>query len=144
MPQDIFGNLEDWGKVLDQLDQLASTRRLDEHVGSLGRLLRFRDNWRLREAALQAVTRLEKPAETLTSDVIGIIEDKGLYDDVRILAAEALAHLASLARSQVSARPRAAESTVVERVRALLHSQEAPVFHGALRRLFPTATEPES
>lgn len=52
MDSDIFGNLMDWGLVLDKLDDLKKSEKLHKHQADLIRILRYRNNWRLRETVL--------------------------------------------------------------------------------------------
>ena len=62
MTQDVFGNLKDWGAVLDKLEDLSRAGALGEHQGALIRILRYNDNWRLREAALDALPMVQEPS----------------------------------------------------------------------------------
>ncbi len=131
-------SLEDWGKVLEGLQEWRKERVLDQHASELVRLLRCRDNWRLREQALEAVAELSSCHQDLLEAVLDILVDETLYHEVRVLAAEALRAL--LAREA----PRAAGETAriqpgtLERMRRLLESPQPPILHQAIRRVLPT------
>ena len=90
MRRDDFGNLRDWGSVMDRLERLRDEAVLDEHQAGLARILRYRGNWRLREAALEAIQYVKEPSDELLARVLDIVADQGLYREVRVLAARAL------------------------------------------------------
>lgn len=132
-----FGNLTEWGRVLEQLDELTRSGELDGHQDGLTALLRYRGNWRLREAALECVRSIRRPSEPLVRQVCSIMTDTGLYHQVRVLAAEALG--ACLDRPGEDSRSPGIRtcSEVREQMRALLNSQDVPVLHQAVRRILP-------
>ncbi len=132
---DPFGNLAEWGRLLDRLERLAQARELDSHQEGLLRLLRYRDNWRLREAALEAVCMLRQPSEGIVHEVLKIMTDESLYYEVRVLAAEALGALIQ----RVDDRPNALKQDVISQMRAILDSNQPPVMHQAIRRFLPAA-----
>jgi hypothetical protein len=138
MQRDDFGNLEEWGRVLTRLEQLTRDGGLDAHQPGLVRLLRYPDNWRLREAALEACRTLRDPTEPLVSAVLRIMIDGGLYHEVRVLAAEALTQLLPATRRSALGRNRALEGQVIEQMHALLDAPHPPVLHQAIRRVLPT------
>lgn len=138
MQKDDFGNLEEWGRVLSQLEQLGQDQRLDEHQDGLVRLLRCPDNWRLREAALESVRNVKQPTETLVTAVLQILTNEDLYYEVRVLAAEALAALLPAARTNREGRNRAMEQRALEQMHALLNAAHPPVLHQAVQRVLPT------
>jgi len=138
MHRDEFGNLEEWGRVLSQLAQLARDQVLDEHQDGLVRLLRYAGNWRLREAALEAVQSVKRPAETLMSEVLRIMADERLYHEVRVLAAEALACSVAASRASTDGRNHTLEQRVIDQMHALLDSPHPPLLHQAVRRVLPT------
>ena len=131
MSQDPFGNLEDWGKVLGALKELTDQGRLDEAQDGIIRLVRSRDNWRLRESALVAARQIEEPTAALIVAVLEVLEDQAGFVDARILAARALGDL-------VGRQPRGAATseTSTKAVRAALQRQltspEAPVLTRAI------------
>lgn len=138
MPRNDFGNLEEWGRVLSQLAQLEHDQALDEHQDGLVRLLRYGDNWRLREAALEAVGHVKRPSETLISEVLRIMTNEHLYHEARVLAADALARLIAAARESGHARCRALEQQAIDQMHALLDAPHPPILRQAVQRVLPT------
>lgn len=138
MHKDGFGNLEEWGRVLTQLEQLRQDRRLDEHQDGLVRLLRYPDNWRLREAALEFARDVRQPTEPLVTAVLQILTNEDLYYEVRVLAAEALAALLPAAWTGRDGRNRELEQRALEHMHALLDATHPPVLHQAVQRVLPT------
>jgi len=137
MPEDVFGNLEEWGRVLERLAELERSGLIEKHQDDLVRLLRYPDNWRLREAALESVTAIRGPTESLIREACNIMMDDDLYYQVRILAAEALvAAMDRLAEGRQAGAPRLKDE-VREQMHALLDSPQAPVFHQAILRILP-------
>ncbi len=61
MKCDRLDNLEQWDRVLEQLDEWKRAGQLDSHQDDLLWLLRYRGNWRLREAALEMMVSLQVP-----------------------------------------------------------------------------------
>jgi hypothetical protein len=135
---DRFGNLMEWGRVLEEIDRLRISRELDEHQEGLVRVLRYRANWRLREAALKAATEMDAPGETLLSAALEIMVDESLYHEVRVLAAEALA--SGLARAQEQKRHDLDDlkQRAVEHIHELLNSTQAPVVRQGVRLVLST------
>jgi hypothetical protein len=134
MKGDTLGNLEQWGRALEQLDEWKRAGQLDSHQDDLLWLLRFRGNWRLREAALEMMALLQVPAPELIRQACDIMMNESLYHEVRILAAEAVAVLLSSERNP-SALTEPLTDEVRGRIHALLESGQPPVMHLALRRM---------
>ena len=93
MKQDPFGNLTDWGPVLDTFEVLADNGRLAECQPGLIRILRFKGNWRLREEVLKRVGKIQTPSRELVLQVLAILSDDNTYYDARIIAGDALVQL---------------------------------------------------
>jgi len=137
MHRNAFGNLQEWGRVLEQLESISRGGDLDRHQADLIALLRYPDNWRLREAALESSRNLRKPTRDLVDQIRKIMADNRLYCEVRVLAAEALAVL--LERWADSSDPGMIEvrREVQSEIHALLESHQPPVLHQAARRVLP-------
>jgi HEAT repeat protein len=90
MDEKSFGNLKEWGGVLEKMEKLALSGKLGNHQDELIRVLRYNDNWRLREAALSALPKIQTPSPALIDEALAIMMRDDLYYDVRILAADAL------------------------------------------------------
>lgn len=131
MTRDIFGNLRDWGPVLDQLTELRSKRILDNHQEGLVRILRYRDNWRLRETALEYARDLATPSDDLLRQILAIVVDHDTYYEMRIMAVQTLAILCS--RMMRGHRTdQVAAKGILSKLAALLESAGPPVFHAAV------------
>lgn len=93
MRKDDFGNLSDWGDVLQKLDRLRRSGELEGHQAGLARLIRYRNNWRLRQAALASCREISKASDVLIADVLNTLADEQTPLELRVLAAGALGHL---------------------------------------------------
>jgi len=133
MSGDVFGNLREWGHVPEQLERLTKAGALDDHQEGLIRLLRYRDNWRLREMALEAVPHLRSPDDRMISEVLGVVLDNGLYCEVRMLAARSLSALLTGNAAHYRREGRTVLCGVIQKIRMLLGSPQPPVMHTALR-----------
>ncbi len=83
----------EWGDALDKLNDLRKAGKLDEHQEGLARLIRYKDNWRLRETALEYAADVKKPTDALLKEIVKTLMDDAAYYDDRILAAAALGAL---------------------------------------------------
>ncbi len=132
----IFGNLNDWGIVLEKLEKLSETRELDNCQDELIRLLRFDKNWRLREAAIESLPLVKNPGLNLAREVNSLIKRKDLYYDVRILATDSLEKLATTIVSNKAFDKDILKQFIqgiVKDMDTLLASPEPPKFHDALQ-----------
>jgi len=93
MTDDPFGNLHDWGPVLELLDELGSNGKLAVCQRGLVRILRYKGNWRLREEVLKRIGGISSPSNELVSQALTIFADDNIYYDARILASNALIQL---------------------------------------------------
>lgn len=99
MKNDPFGNLTDWGPVMDTLEDLANNGDLAQCQPGLVRILRYKGNWRLREEVLKRIGKIQTPSGELVEQVVAILDDDNLYYDVRIIAGNSLVQL--LTKTQV-------------------------------------------
>jgi hypothetical protein len=90
MTQDPFGNLQEWGRVLEDLNKAFQNGRGEDCQRGLIRILRYRGNWRLREETLQHIEDLQNPKEELINEVLKIVDDENIYYEARIIALHAL------------------------------------------------------
>lgn len=132
-----FGNLEEWGRVLERLSEMTRDGRIDEHQDELAVLLRYRDNWRLREAALESIRAVRRPREPLIRELCAILMNEGLYHQVRVLAAEALAVALDRLAASAETAPVQLQRDIREQMHELLDSGQPPVIHQAARRVLP-------
>jgi hypothetical protein len=132
----VFGNLTEWGTVLGTLERIRAERLLDEHQPGLARLVRYPDNWRLREAALAAALEVTQANDLLVADVLHALVDPALALETRVLAARALGHL--LPRRP----PQAGAGLDPERIQVTLQDLLARTGEPVLRRALTEVTEP--
>ncbi len=136
MENNSFGNLTDWGIVLEKLEKLSKNKELGNYQDELIRLLRFDQNWRLREAAIESLPFVENPGLNLAREIISLIKRKDLYYDVRILATDGLEKLATTIVNNKGFDKDILKQFVLsiqKDLDALLASPEPPIFHDALQ-----------
>lgn len=131
-----FGNLRNWGEVLEKLEALARLGKLGDHQEELIRVLRFNDNWRLREAVLLTLPKIQEPTPALMDEVLAIMMRNDLDYDVRILAADALGKI--LCKDSPAARRRCektkeAARRVLDGIHRLLDNPQPPILARVLR-----------
>ena len=132
MTADVFGNLRDWGPVMEQLDRLWERGELDQHQHGLTRILRYRENWRLRQTVLKHMKDLANPSDELLQNALAIMMDENVYHDARILAAEALAHLLRGRSARDATSSAVTAQLVLERMNTLMDTPQPPFFHKAI------------
>ena len=130
MSGDPFGNLQEWGTVLELLDELASTERLAECQRGLVRILNYKGNWRLREEVLKRLDQIQQPADELVGQVLSILADDNVYYEARILAGRALTQL--LKNGQNVARENL-QPQVRKTIEKLCNTLQPPFFEEALK-----------
>ncbi|AOY60616.1 MULTISPECIES: HEAT repeat domain-containing protein [Desulfococcus] len=140
MKQDPFGNLTDWGTVLDLFEELGDNGTLSECQPGLVRILRYKGNWRLREEALKRIGEIQNPSDELISQVMTILADDNIYYDVRILAGEALTRILRNIDNDYSDKISMDVRKITEKLRS---TPQPPLFENALRHLYSEATHPE-
>ncbi len=131
-----FGNLREWGSVLEKMEALATSGKLGDHQEELIRVLRYNDNWRLREAALAALPGIPEPSPALIDEVLKIMMRDDLYYDVRILAADALGKTLkkdSRANRRGGDKIKETLDRVIEGMNGLLNDPQPPILHRAVR-----------
>jgi hypothetical protein len=138
MQPDPFGNLRDWGAVLELICQLSDEGKLSECQPGLIRILRYRDNWRLREEVLNRIGKINKPDNTLVLQVLDVITDENLYYEVRILACETMMEFL---KNGANAFETEVKKEMRQTVGNLLSSQHPPIFEQALKKLYSVARE---
>lgn len=133
MRKDDFGNLSDWGDVLQKLDRLRRSGELEGHQAGLARLIRYRNNWRLRQAALASCREISKASDVLIADVLNTLADEQTPLELRVLAANALGHL--LPRYAAEAGALFDVERAVENVGQVAARVQPPVLADAIREV---------
>lgn len=137
MPRDIFDDLTDWGRVLAELASLRDKGLLDEHQAGLARLIRYRDNWRLREEALKCAAHITQANDLLIADSLNVLVDQDLALSTRILAARALGHL--LPRRPAQGSSKLDPATVIKTMSDLVARRCSPALDEEIRAAIAAA-----
>jgi len=132
MKHDPFGNLTDWGPVLDIVAELAEKGDLSGCQPGLIRILRHKGNWRLREEVLKHIGQIQNPSNELLRQVLAILDDDNLYYDARILAGSALVQLMRHVRTDEEAAITGQARKVIAK---LVSTPQPPFFNRALKDL---------
>lgn len=136
MENNTFGNLKDWSPVLEQMETLAKSGKLGDCQNELIRVLRYNDNWRLREAAIEHLSDIKNPSPELIDEVYAIMMREDLYYDVRILAAYALGKIFSGSSKKAKSGETSVNQKgvkVIDGMKRLLEDPQPPVLHKAIR-----------
>lgn len=133
MDNDAFDGLEEWGECLDRLAEIERSGRIDQHQEGLTRLLRYRDNWRLREAALKSAAALESPSDEVLAETSRIAADGDVSIEERLLAFQTLTRLAERAYARAGGSPDKVVAVIRERMGVLLTEPCAPILEEAKR-----------
>ena len=141
MQEDPFGNLSDWGQVLEHVDELAESADLTECQPGLIRILQYKGNWRLREKVLIRVGEIQTPSDELVYQVLAVLADDNTYYDARILAGDALSQLLKSAQNGFREEINKEIRKVVEK---LSSAPQPPFFNNALKRLYSAVCLPET
>jgi len=139
MHRDPFGNLRDWGPVLDMLDSMEEKCLLAECQPGLIRILRYKGNWRLREEALKRVAQIQAPSEDLIFQILDIVADDNLYYDARVLASDALVQLLRSVENGFSHEINREIFKITEKLKS---TPQPPSFNIALTRLYAEVIVP--
>jgi hypothetical protein len=139
MRDDPFGNLTDWGRVLDTLEDLTENGGLSECQRGLIRILRYKGNWRLREEVLKRVGAIQAPSKELIQQVIAVLDDDNIYYDARIIAGNALIQLLPNAEDAGNGDLHESVRTVAEKLK---RTPQPPFFHTTLDRLHSALVPP--
>lgn len=132
MEKDPFGNLMDWGPVLDLLDELSEDGTISNCQSGLIRILRYKGNWRLREEVLRKVNHIENPCNELLLQIISLLADDNLYYDARILAGHALVQLSQNVQNGFSIELNKEIKKVIEKLQRTPHP---PFFEFAVEKV---------
>jgi hypothetical protein len=139
MKNDPFGNLTDWGPVLDTLEDLANNGDLSRCQPGLVRILRYKGNWRLREEVLKLMGDVQTPSKELVHQVIAILGDDNIYYDARIMASDALIQLLNNTEDISSDDLQGKVHKVIEKLKS---TPQPPIFDKAIDHLYSELAVP--
>jgi hypothetical protein len=125
-------NFEDWQTALDKLQELKDACALGECQASLARIVGYRENWRLRERALEYAVDIDEPEPELLEAICHVMIDEDTYVGARVLAAEALRVL--VPRSVRNAAPPFDlwKASLITKMHGILGCPQAPLFREAV------------
>jgi hypothetical protein len=138
MAIDAFGDLQEWGDVLTTLARLRAAEELDRHQDGLARLMRCRENWRLREEALMSAAEVRRPASSLVAATMRLLVDQEESLENRILAARAMGSM--LVSCQAESDGQVDISEALATMQSLMSNGGPPVLHAAVRSACAQAT----
>lgn len=138
MATDVFGNLSEWGDVLGLLTDLREAGELDEHQDGLARLIRYQDNWRLREEALISAAQVRMPGPSLVAATLKLLANQEESLENRILAARALGSMLVACQSHANGQVDVAEA--VASLEGLVNQGGPPVLQAAMQSASSMAT----
>jgi hypothetical protein len=140
MTHDPFGNLNDWGMVIELLEELGDEDRLKDCQPGLIRILQYKGNWRLREEVLKRAGEIQNPSTDLVFQILAALADDNLYYDARILAGDALIQLLKSIHESL-------DPEIIEEIRKVvkkLRSTPQPSFlNDALNRIYTEVDHPQ-
>lgn len=94
MKETLNGRLADWQWMTMRLEELKTMGRLNEAEFQMIAVLKHSSNVLLREQVLLHVRQITDPTDGLITALLDVVCDRQLFVDERILAAQALRHLA--------------------------------------------------
>jgi hypothetical protein len=130
MTYDVFGDLRDWGRVIEQVRRMRDDGSLDDHCPGLARLVRYPSNWRIRESALRAAAELEKPSDEVLRAAVRVLEDDEIDFKTRVLAGTAVCQALSRDTGTISA---AVRSDAMKCIANLLSTPQPPALQRSAR-----------
>lgn len=139
MKQDPFGDLTDWGPVLDILKDLADNGALSTCQPGLIRILRYKGNWRLREEVLKRIGEIQTPSIELVHQLITILDDDNIYYDARIIAGNALVQLLKNVQGSKDGDIYNRAQKVIDKLKS---TPQPPFFDTVLNRLYSELAVP--
>ena len=133
-----LGNLLDWGIVLDKLEAIKKEGMLDNIQDELVRILRYKKNWKLVEAALECVYEIKEPSAILIEEVFNTAMDYQMCLDTRVMAIHSLGNvLMEMKKSNEEASLKKRQLYVAMLYR-LLNTPQPPIFHDAISKVIFT------
>jgi len=141
MKTDPFGNLTDWGPVLDTLADLTDTGNLSQCQPGLVRILRYKGNWRLREEVLKCIGVIQGPSKDLLYQVLSLLDDDNIYHDARIMAGKALMQLLKNNQDGIGQDIYDRTRRVVEKIKS---TPQPPFFENAVDQLYAELAIPDA
>jgi len=141
LDMDTFGNLDDWGKVLETIEDLKKTKKLDEHQTGLARILRYGENWRLLETVLEYAKEIVEPSGEFLKAICNVMDSSNIYLDARVLAVDALECLVPRMSRDHSGDDEVNHPFIIRKMKDIQGSTEPPKFQEAITRCLKVITK---
>jgi hypothetical protein len=130
MVSDVFGDLTETREVLEVIEHLRASRSLDEHQYGLARVLRYKVEPQLQEAALDCACLIGAASDVLIADTLDMLVSTEVPLMLRVKACRALGHL--VPRYQTTMSSEYDVSRVYQTMRDLAALPQPPILGGAL------------
>ncbi len=137
MQPDVFGDLSQSSEVLSKLHEIASRDSLDKHQVGLARILRFKQNYVLIDAALEYSVNIERASEILIAEALNVLVSQDLPIHTRASAARILGHL--ICHYPAKAVSDFDIERVIESMVHVLSRSQSPIIKQALFRAISAA-----
>lgn len=125
--KNVIDNFHDWGQVLDALKDIEKKGDLHRHQPDLIRMLKYKGNWRMREAALKSIPQVGKPCPALISEVLNIILDDNVYCEARAMACRTLSQLIDNCKNSPSSSQLFQELSIAKKLKTITAVPQPPM-----------------
>ena len=130
MVPDVFGDLKETREVLDIIEYLRNSGRLDDHQYGLARILRFKEDPQLQEAAIDCLNAIGCASDVLITDTLNLVVTPETPVLLRVTAVRALGRL--VPRYTRTATSELDPGHVYQTMRNLAARPQPPILGGAL------------
>jgi len=130
-----LGNLLDWGIVLDKLEAIKKEGRLDSIQDELVRILKYKKNWKLVEAALECVNEIKEPSAKLIEEVFNTAVDYQMCLDTRVMAINSLGKILIALKNSDEESSLKKNQLYIAMMYRLLNTPQPPIFHDAISKI---------
>lgn len=130
-----FGNLMDWGVVLDKLEAIRKEGRLDSVQDEMARILKCKNNWKLVEAVLECVPDIEEPSASLIEEIFKTAVDYQMCLDTRVMAINSLGSILVVLKKSNEDASLKKNQLYIAMLYRLLNTPQPPIFHDAISKV---------
>lgn len=130
-------NFQDWGRALETMKEiekkLETVKEIEkkkvsqQYQTALIRMLKYRSNWRLREAALESISVIKDPTPPLLSETLDIIMDDNLYFEARALACRVMSKLIENCKESPGGCRKLTKLPIAKQLRKLAAVPQPPI-----------------
>lgn len=119
--------VKDQCRMVEELEELKRTRRLDDHQSALRRILRHRGNWRVKECALECVKALKEPQKELIQEACSIMCDEDTPPELRLRAVHLIRDFAVKGKERTEPMPYYQGATIIDKLKGLVGVPMHPI-----------------